>query len=231
MGALEKAQIFIMKVGSDKSSLSTDDTYAPIDVCFNPKEYSVEKGTDWEQSKAFDEAPMPEFKSPKPMMLSVTLQFDTYEERVSVREKYVKRLERLVLMNKPASGQKADKTKNKPPMCMLVWGKFRFKGVVESLSQKYTMFLTDGTPVRAECAIKMRNVSSSSLEENDTSGDRQKGLQKGQTKSYSVKDGDRLDLIAANELHDASRWTEIAALNNIDDPTSIQAGQTLTLPA
>ena len=89
MGKLEKAQIFSMKVGSDKVKLDVDTDYAPIDVCFNPKEYSVEKGTDWEQSKAFDEAPMPEFKAPKPMTMSVTLQFDTYEDRVSVRGKYV----------------------------------------------------------------------------------------------------------------------------------------------
>lgn len=229
MGKLEKAQIFIMKVGSDKVSLTADTDYDPIDVCFNPKEYSVEKGADWEQSKAFDEAPMPEFKAPKPMTMSVTLQFDTYEERVSVREKYVKRIERLVLMNKTAG--KPDKKNNKPPVLMFVWGKFAFKGVAESVSQKYTMFLTDGTPVRAECALKIRNVSSSSIDSDDKGTDnRQKGLQKGAEKQYAVKDGDRLDLIAANELGDSSRWVEIAALNSIDDPTSIKAGQNLKIP-
>ena len=230
MGKLEKAQIFIMKVGSDKVKLDVDTDYAPIDVCFNPKEYSVEKGTDWEQSKAFDEAPMPEFKAPNPMTMSVTLQFDTYEERVSVREKYVKRIERLVLMNKTTG--KPDKKNNKPPVLMFVWGKFAFKGVAESVSQKYTMFLTDGTPVRAECALKIRNVSSSSIDSDDKGQDpdRKKGLKSGQEKSYTVKDGDRLDLIAANELGDSSRWVEIAALSGIDDPTSIAAGDTLTLP-
>lgn len=229
MGKLEKAQIFIMKVGSDKTTLSEDTDYAPIDVCFNPKEYSVEKGTDWEQSKAFDEAPMPEFKAPKPMTMSVTLQFDTYEERVSVREKYVKRIERLVLMNKTTG--KPDKKNNKPPILMFVWGKFAFKGVAESVSQKYTMFLTDGTPVRAECALKIRNVSSSSIDSDDKgTDDRKGGLQKGAEKQYAVKDGDRLDLIAANELGDSSRWVEIAALNSIDDPTTIKAGQSIKIP-
>ncbi len=228
MGALEKAKIFIMTVGS--SGITEDTAYDPIDVCFNPKEYSVEKGADWEQSKAFDEAPMPEFKAPKPMTMSVTLQFDTYEERVSVREKYVKRIERLVLMNKTAG--KPDKKKNKPPVIMFVWGKFKFKGVAESVSQKYTMFLADGTPVRAECALKLRNVASSDLGDDDKNDpDRKKGLTKGTQKSYTVKDGDRLDLIAASQLGDASRWVEIAALNSIDDPTAVKAGQTLQIPA
>ena len=53
---------------------------------------------------------------------------------------------------------KSDKQKFRPPTILFVWGRFTFKGVVESLSQKYTMFLSDGTPVRAECALKIRNV-------------------------------------------------------------------------
>ena len=51
-----------------------------------------------------------------------------------------------------------DKQKFRPPTILFIWGRFIFKGVVESLSQKYTMFLSDGTPVRAECALKIRNV-------------------------------------------------------------------------
>jgi hypothetical protein len=41
----------------------------------------------------------------------------------------------------------------------LVWGKFVFKGVVESLTQKFTMFLSDGTPVRCEATLKMKKAS------------------------------------------------------------------------
>lgn len=217
MGNLEKAQIFIM----DATGANKDTAYDPIDVCFNPKEYALDKGLDWEQSKALSEAPIPEFKAPKPMGLAVTLQFDTYEERVSVREKYVKRLERLVMMKKSGGSGQPDKKANKPPIAMFVWGRFAFKGVAESLSQKYTMFLADGTPVRAECALKMRNVSDSTIDANDKAGDRTKGLNKGTSRQYSVKDGDRLDLIAAKELGDPSRWIEIAALNGIDDPTKL----------
>ena len=47
----------------------------------------------------------------------------------------------------------------RPPLVLLEWGEFpRFKGVIESLSTEYTMFLPDGTPVRAICTITMKEA-------------------------------------------------------------------------
>ena len=104
------------------------------------------------------------------MSLSVTLQFDTYEERTNVRDKWVRKIEKLTLMtgDLPKDGTKAsksDKQKFRPPTILFIWGRFSFKGVVESLSQKYTMFLSDGTPVRAECALKIRNVLDKNMDD------------------------------------------------------------------
>ena len=53
-----------------------------------------------------------------------------------------------------------DKKNARPPVILFVWGRFSFQGVVTSLTQKYTMFLSDGTPVRAECAVTIHNVNS-----------------------------------------------------------------------
>lgn len=50
-----------------------------VDVCFNPKEYALDKSIPWESSKAHEDAPLPEFKEPLRMTLAVTLQFDTFE--------------------------------------------------------------------------------------------------------------------------------------------------------
>ena len=158
------------------------------------------------------------------MTLSVTLQFDTYEERTSVRDKWVRQIEKLTLMTKQfdkdgKTASKSDKQKYRPPTILFIWGRFSFKGVVESLSQKYTMFLSDGTPVRAECALKIRNVLDNTM---DQGTDQTFTKGSGQGKPYTVKHDDRLDLIAANELGDAGRWNEIAAMNeNIVDPGNI----------
>src|SRR5690242_10140336 len=146
MGAIERAKIYEL----DSSGKTTGDA---IDVCFNPKEYSIEKSLDWENAKSHEDAPPLEFKTPKGMALSVTLQFDTYEEHVSVRDKYIRRLEKLTFMSGKADTD-TDVKKHAPPRAMFCWGKLTFKGVINSLSQKYTMFLSDGTPVRAEVALK-----------------------------------------------------------------------------
>jgi hypothetical protein len=219
MGKLERARIHVLNGDGSKS----DDVQSYIEVCFNPKEYSLEKSVEWDAEKAFTDAPQPEFKAPKPMELSVTLQFDTYEERTNVRDKWVRQIEKLTMMTKEfdkdgASASKTDKQKYRPPTILFVWGRFVFKGVIESLSQKYTMFLSDGTPVRAECALKMRNVLDAAV---DSGTDTKFSKGSGQGTPYDVKDGDRLDLIAAQKLGDAGRWAEIAAMNDIVDAGKI----------
>jgi hypothetical protein len=230
---LERARIHVLK--NDGSNSTDVESY--IEVCFNPKEYALEKSVEWDAEKAFTDAPQPEFKAPKPMTLSVTLQFDTYEERTSVRDKWVRQIEKLTMMTKQfdkdgKNASKTDKQKFRPPVILFIWGRFTFKGVIESLSQKYTMFLSDGTPVRAECALKLRNVIDNNV---DKGTDTKFSASTGQGKPYNVNDNDRLDLIAAKELGDAGRWAEIAAMNDIVDPGNIADGngqrmKTITLP-
>jgi Contractile injection system tube protein/LysM domain len=158
----------------------------------------------------------------------VTLQFDTYEERVSVREKYTKKIETLTLMRGDPASEK-DVKKHSPPVVLFVWGRMTFKGVIETLSQRYTMFLADGTPVRAECSLKMRNVIERRIDE-DVAASFSKSM--GGGKQYTVQQGDRLDSIAASQLGDSSRWSEIAMANGIDDPLKeLSAGTPLTIPS
>lgn len=227
MGKLERARIHVLKNDGSKST----DVASYIEVCFNPKEYSLEKSVEWDAEKAFADAPHPEFKAPKPMTLSVTLQFDTYEERTNVRDKWVRQIEKLTMMTKQfdKDGKKASKTdkqKYRPPVIVFIWGRFAFKGVIESLSQKYTMFLSDGTPVRAECAIKIRNVIDYGVDDDKS----QTRTAESKTRTVDVGPNDRLDLIAAQKLGDAGRWTEIAAINGISDPVTMDGLKTLEIP-
>lgn len=229
MGKLERARIYVLPgSGAGKKA---QDAESAIDVCFNPKEYSLEKSVEWDAEKAFSDAPQPEFKAPKPMTLSVTLQFDTYEERVNVRDKWVRSIEKLTVMKQPlkndGKGASAkDKQKYRPPTILFVWGRFTFKGVIESLSQKYTMFLSDGTPVRAECALKIRNVLDREVDD-----DKSQTFSKTSTpRTVGVNDGERLDNVAARELGDAGRWPEIAELNDIVNPATMDGKKTLQIP-
>ena len=51
-----------------------------------------------------------------------------------------------------------------------------------------------------------------------------------QTTSYIVQDGDTLQGIAASQLNDASKWREIAIVNNIDNPRKMMQGVRLKIP-
>jgi len=117
---------------------------------FNPKELQVDKTVSWTPSSSHGEDPMVEFKEPQSATLSVTLYFDTYETKDDVYDRYVKGLEKMVVME-PSLGR--------PPLVIFQWGNFNFTGVVESLGQKYTMFLEDGKRCRCEVAFKMRSAS------------------------------------------------------------------------
>lgn len=50
------------------------------------------------------------------------------------------------------------------------------------------------------------------------------------SKTYVVKKGDTLVSIAAAQLGDFTRWTQIAALNGLRDPNRLTVGQKLRLP-
>jgi hypothetical protein len=121
---------------------------------FNPKELQVDKTVSWTASSSHDEDPPVEFKEPQASSLTATLYFDTYETKADVNEKYIKGLQKMVTIE-PSLGR--------PPLVLFVWGKFTYKGVVDSLGLKYTMFLEDGTPCRCEVAFKMRSTTKATV--------------------------------------------------------------------
>src|SRR5947209_13929193 len=130
--ALEKAQI----INVDKN--------VTLSVMFNPKEFSVQKSVQWEPHKAPGlDVPEHEFTSGNPAVLSVELFFDTYEAKTDVHE-HTDKIMKLALV---------DADKHRPPLVMFTWGTTTFKGFVESLTLRYTMFLSDGKPCRATAAL------------------------------------------------------------------------------
>ena len=87
----------------------------------------------------------------KPRSLSLELFFDTYESRKNVFTLHVEGLLQL---------SEVMKDPKRPPKVIFTWGKFpRFVGVIESCSVKYTMFMSDGTPVRATASVKIKEAT------------------------------------------------------------------------
>lgn len=94
--------------------------------------------------------------------LTLLLFFDSYEEKADVREDHETRDKRTVIGTKRifelVIPMVPGKNGKQPPVCMFVWGKFCFKGVVQQVEEKFTMFLPDGVPCRAYVIVKLKNI-------------------------------------------------------------------------
>src|SRR4051812_25084218 len=74
--------------------------------------------------------------------------------------------------------------------------------------------------------------SSSRDSEEEEEEDEEEEEEEEEQRTYTVKSGDSLSLIAQRELGDASRWPEIHELNEdeVPNPNMIHPGQVLYLP-
>jgi len=100
-----------------------------------------------------------------------------------------------------------------------------FQCVVESVKQKFTLFSTQGVPLRATLSVTLREYKT--LEQqlqqlNRTSPDR--------THSHVVQQGETLSSLAAKYYLRAGEWRPIATENEIDDPRRLPIGTFLTIP-
>jgi hypothetical protein len=131
---------------------ATEGARPSLDVMFNPKELSIDKGVPWKKHDASEaDQPIMEYTASDPKTLACELTFDGYEQRASVKG-HVDTLESMMLV---------DKELKRPPMVTFTWGTAlqTFQGVITKLGVKYTMFLGDGTPVRATVSFAMTQAA------------------------------------------------------------------------
>jgi hypothetical protein len=125
----------------------------------------------------------------------------------------------------PASAA-VGKKKPLPPLVIFHWGRTTsFPGFITSVSAKYTLFSSDGTPIRAVCSVAMEEMPPGAPKQNPTSGvlDVQR--------SHLMIAGDSLASVAYSEYGEATMWRLLANYNGIDDPMRVSEGTTLLLPA
>jgi hypothetical protein len=194
---------------------------------FNPREISLVRTVGWKESKLRNmDLPQVQFDSGAQRRLSLSLAFDTYEaERPRDVREFTGKLAKLAEV---ADGQ------SQPPVCVVSWGRDRplheglpFTGVVESLTQKFTMFLEDGTPVRATVDLQLKGVDAPEKQLKRTQRARTSPLQ---ARTRVVRQGDAIWAIAAEEYGDPARWRPIAEANDLADPRVLAPGSRLTIP-
>ena len=198
----------------DKATITNLQTGEQIPVMFNPEEYSLDLGN------TFAEIGIPGLKTPPIQYvrgnirnLTMELFFDTYEEKRDVRLE-TRRVSNLL---------DKDVTTQAPPILLFSWGSLNFKCVLESAGQRFTMFLGDGTPVRATLSVSFKEFEQVEVEI-------ERGLFIGPPTVRNIIEGDTLSKISGEVLGDPGAWREIAERNNIDNPLKLVPGLSLIIP-
>jgi nucleoid-associated protein YgaU len=200
---------------AEKALIKVLDTGEDIPVMFNPKEYTFSS-----VAQVTGEGSQIQFQKVNVEDFTVTLFYDTYEKQTDVRNE-IKKITDLVTPT--VAGQST----KQPPTCIFAWGGFGYKGIIHKISQRFSMFLSSGIPVRAEITLIFKSVIT--REE-----DAQFRGREACRKVWIVKTGDRLDWIAQSTLKDPKEWRKIAEANQITNPlafpSSADIGRTLIIP-
>ncbi|MEO0838320.1 MAG: hypothetical protein AAF063_05385 [Cyanobacteria bacterium J06643_5] len=131
----------------EKAYLKAVDSEKDIHFMFNPREISFEGNVNTSQSPGARnrKTGKPKVSYANKNSSKITLNnilFDTYESKKDVVENHIKEFQSAIDFHE---GQE------KPPVFKFMWGSRTYLDFcfIENLSYKLTLFLSDGTPVRA----------------------------------------------------------------------------------
>ena len=206
-----------------------------VHCLFNPKEYSFSKQNTWTAKKTTGgNVPQVKFEGGGAATLDMELFFDTYAPMdgsapgtapKDVRKEYTDKICKLMLVDERLKdGQ--DK-KGRPPHVLFQWGKsFSFTAVITKISQKFTLFAADGTPLRATLNVSFQEWEDPKAKKgtNPTSG----GI--GGERFWTVEHGDTLGWIAYEEYGETAKWRLIAEANALENVRDLTPGTVLLIP-
>jgi len=128
-----------------------------IEFMFNPNEISFSRSMSLEQSpgaRTETGQNKTSFKHPNPYSLTINkIIFDTYETGETV-------LTHILKFNTAVEfTQKGEGEKKRPPIYLFTWGDNRYlRCFVKTFSFKLSLFLPNGTPVRASVDLSLEQV-------------------------------------------------------------------------
>jgi hypothetical protein len=243
------------KLSFQKLDLRKTPQGEPIEVQFNPTEYAFEKTAKFgEVSLPGLESPILQFIRGESEKLTLELFFDGTTPETSggllgalsgggldalggsgsAKAKTV--LQRVDSFYRLV---KIDGTLHTPPLVRVTWGQAfpgattsksqtpspTFDAVVESVRRRYTLFDSEGAPLRCIVSLTLREYRT--LQEQLTELNLQTS---DHSRTHVVREGETLPQIAWLAYADVARWRLIAETNAIADPTNVRPGLVLELP-
>ncbi|NWF69251.1 MAG: hypothetical protein HXY40_09195 [Chloroflexi bacterium] len=213
----------VTRGGLKAATLVNESTHEVVPCTFNPFEYTLSKQNSWEKKPVKGKnVPKVTFKQGGSQILKLTLYFDTSDDGSDVR-KYTDALWRMMMVD---DNKKNDKSaKSEPPEVSFHWGRLYFTAVLTSMSQKFTLFKDDGTPIRCQVDVTLEQM----IDKDDY---REEGPAQGKGKeaarTVTATQSDRIDHIASKNSSGGSKDARsVAEKNNLDDPLKIPPGKKL----
>lgn len=248
-GALERFSIIAFK------DEDVTDALGVFVASYNPTTFSVNHATSFDEGKQpASGTSTQKFKHRNPRTLSVELFFDGTGASNSakssgtdisgllseeVKEK-VKNAQKRQEEDRKGSGKNIvdqqvsefltvcydiDGINHKPPFLVLVWGTFYFSGILESANVSYSLFASDGSPIRAKISISVKeHVGKKKIDH--ILRFRSPDL----TQFRTVFAGDTLYNLAKRFYGDPSLYLQLAAANNLTNYRKLKPGTQLIFP-
>ncbi|MEQ9495395.1 MAG: LysM peptidoglycan-binding domain-containing protein [Deltaproteobacteria bacterium] len=203
----------------------------------NPAEISFEKAVQLAEVNIPGlDSPIVQFVRGRAETLNVELFFDTTDNGMGSDAVPVTRLtDRVYQLVKIRPETHA------PPIVTFAWSTEGFPGskldadfgsqkrndfvcVVERVQQRFTLFSSNGVPLRAILTVALKEYKT--LEEQL----KELNLKQKQTKIHQATERDTVARVAASAYGDAGSWRTIAEANDLDDPLDIPPGVPLRIP-
>jgi hypothetical protein len=214
----------ITKGGLEPAMIVNLSTGELVHCMFNPHEFSVSKQNQWTNDEVKGKnVPKVKFSQGGAQNLTLQLFFDTYVEKLDVRM-CTRGLWNMMMVTRDMLNQRNNKSE--PPRVEFRWGRFSFRAIITQITQRFTLFLPEGTPVRTTVDVSFQQVE----DEEDQPGQNPTSGGGPPLKVHTVQAGERLDWIAFKAYGDSTYWRLIADANDLVYPQRLQEGYQLVIP-
>jgi hypothetical protein len=193
---------------------------------FNPEQYTLAKGITYAETAIPGlSSPILQFVHGNTQTLDMELFLDTYEAHNNTGANNRAGADVRTFTRRVTDLMKINPGTHAPPVLLFVWGSLAFTCVLVSASQRFVMFLADGTPVRARMQVSFREFRNVDLEAREIKRETATF-----SKFHTVLENETISSIAGKLYNDPTVWRPIAIANSIEDPRSLEPGTTLVVP-
>jgi nucleoid-associated protein YgaU len=211
----------------ERALITNTVTGVKVPVQFNPEEYTLSRDVNYAQAAIPGlSAPILQFVNGNMQTLQMELFLDSYEmHQAGSRTINAAQSDVRLLVKQVTDLMSIEPATHAPPVLLFTWASLAFTCVLASATQRFLMFLPDGTPVRARLNVSFNEYRNVDLEAKEV-----KRETADYSKRHTLSEGETLSSIAGAEYGDARLWRVIALANGLARSRGLAPGLELLLP-